>query len=700
MIPTPKAQKQPAIGSRYISNFGTGLFLLNREKAPENSLVDMNNLKIGIDKTLQPRMRLRHIYHGDTDIQSKPITVSIGGDIYIFFIQNGKVRYINYTEDKSVSHEILDPDNNFSNVARAMLRMAGNMIVITNGVDKLAFVDTTTMPFIITKFTLVADPTVAPTLTPSAALTGSGFPYYACVTFNSTVGETAASPIQTANVKAARDVWLADGTQSITINRGSVPSGAVSWNIYVALASNGGSIQNSDMLLLASAIDINQATLVDNGTLAINISAPTAPSYNSTDGPICKYSMTVANGRMILYGDVNSPENIWLGGTGNYPLDFSSSRGGYRAEVAKGTGYVPKSVITYRTGQGIAAIRIDTSNSENDPRYYYMTPQTITYGTTSFVVWGIEEQSSGATGVISPYSLTTEKDNLYFYSDYGFYTTGTKPQIQNVLSTDRISATIQDLVNTIRSDSSDLITSCSFDNTVYWCVPVEGNKKPNVLLTYDLGGNGMWYINRIALDFLFVVDDDNIKAALHGVHDGDIYIIEDISAANDILNEGDGGTAFPVSAIGAPIGNNPAKSMYNYLLHSVFTFTGGRGSVTVGVSYTNKSGKVKSKQKTKVFSTYNQNIDNSFADVFDTFNGKLPDNKRYLVGFADVGGNNSSSSGSENDGGSNTVSRIKVPVNAEYRDVQWWINGQDLLLDFELVGVEYKTMQVGIGEDL
>lgn len=698
MIPMPKSQKQPAIGSRYISNFGTGLFLLNREKAPENSLIDMNNLKIGIDRTLQPRMRLRHIYHGNADIQSRPITVSIGGDIYLFFMQNGKVYYINYTEDKSVSHQISDPDNNFNATERTMLRMVGDMIVITNGVDKLAFVDTTTMPFTVVKFVAVPDPSTAPTLTASAALTGSGFPYYACVTFNSTVGETAATPIATANLKAARDVWLSDGTQNVTINRGTVPTGAVSWNLYIATASNGGSIQNSDMLLLASAIDINQATFVDNGTLAINISAPTAPTYNSTEGPACKYSMTVANGRIILYGDVDNPENIWLGGTGKYPLDFSSSRGGYRAEVAKGTGYVPKSVLTYRTGQGTAVIRIDTSNSENDPRYYYMTPQTITYGTTSFVVWGIEEQSSGATGVISPYSLTTEKDNLYFYSDYGFYTTGTKPQIQNVLSTDRISATIQDLVNTIRSDSSSLITSCSFDNVVYWCVPIEGNKKPNALLAYDLGGNGMWYINRIALDFLFVVDDDNLKAAMHGVHNGDIYIIENVSAANDILNNDDGGTPFPVSALGAPIGNNPAKSMYNYLLHSVFTFTGGRGTVNVGVSYTNKSGNVKSKSKTYVFSTYTKSINNSFADVFDTFNGKLPDNKLYLVGFADIGNNNSSSnSGSSS---SNNVTRIKVPVNAEYRDVQWWINGQDLLLDFELVGIEYKTMQVGLGEDL
>lgn len=699
MIPVPKAQKQPAISSRYISNFGTGLFLLNRERAPENSLVDMNNLKIGVDKTIQPRMRIKHIYHGDAKIQSKPITVSINGDVYIFFMQGGKVHYINYTEDKSVSYVISDPDNDFSTTARAMLTMVNDQIVITNGVNKLAFVDTTTMPFIVTKFVLVPDPTVAPVLTPSATLTGSGFPIYYAITFNSTVGETAATPIATANLKAARDTWLPDGTQYVSVARGIVPTGAKSWNLYIATASNGGSIQNSDMLRLAAAIDINQTSFVDNGSLAINISAPPAPSYNSTEGPVCEYSITAANGRLILYGDVDNPFNIWLGGTGDFPLDFSTSHGGYRSEVARGTGYIPKSVITFRTGQGTSVIRIDTSNSENNPRYYYMTPQTITYGNSSFVVWGIEEQSSGATGVISPYSLVPEKDNLYFYSDYGFFTTGTKPQIQNVLSTERISTPIQKLVNSIRSDVSNLITSCSFDGVVYWCVPIEGNKRPNALLAYDVAGNGMWYLNRISLDYLFVVDDDNLKAAMHAVHNNDIYIIENAFAANDILANDDGGTPFPVSALGAPIGNNPAKSMYNYLLHAVFTLTEPRGTLTVGVTYTNKSGKSKAKQRTVVFSQYLNDFSNSFADVYDTFNGVLPEGKTYLVGFADIGDNNNSDNNNSNNN-NNEVRRIKVPINAEYRDVQWWLAGEDMLLDFSLVGVEYKTMAVGLGEDL
>ena len=54
-----KPMKQPDIHSTYITGFGSGFFGLNEQEAPQNSLTDMNNAKIYIDKTIRPRMRLK-----------------------------------------------------------------------------------------------------------------------------------------------------------------------------------------------------------------------------------------------------------------------------------------------------------------------------------------------------------------------------------------------------------------------------------------------------------------------------------------------------------------------------------------------------------------------------------------------------------------------------------------------------------------
>lgn len=702
MIPIPKPTKIPSIGSTWVSDFGSGLFLLEKEKAPTNALVAMNNTKIAPDKTLRPRMRYEEVFSGSELIQGDPLVVPYNGKTFIFYVANGKISYINYTDSPTVSTHVAGDSNSFDSVARPMLNMTHDKLVLTNGVDKLAFVDLSVAPFAVTKFVALDNPTVAPTLAQTGFSGTAAYQIYYCYTFNSTVGETAASPIANMTLALARDNWKSDGSQYVTLTRPTAPTGAKSWNVYIATASDGGSIQNSDMLQLASGIDINTTSFHDDGSIAINISAASAPDTNSTDGPVCKYSAVVDNGRFILYGDVNNPHNVWLGGDNNYPLDFTTSHSGYRLEIAKGTGYKPTHVMVYRTGTGTAVLRVDTNNSENKPKYYYVTPNTTTYGDSTFTVWGIDEQASGATGIINPFSVTAANDNLYFYSDYGFYTTGTKPQIQNVLSTDRISAQIQPLSDSIVSSAMDKMSSCYFNNVVYWSAPIEGNTSNNAIISYDLSGNGMWYLNRLKADFLFVLDDGSARASLFFVRGGNIYKFADDGVANDIDDMlSPTGSPFVVSAVGSPLGNNPAKSMYNYLLHAVFVVADGKGSMTVGVNYVNKAGKTKTRQKVYVFSSYDSNVANSWADVQESANGDTGGAyEPYIPGWSDIGPDALEGGASGTVSTASTLKRIKVPINSEYREVSWFINGQDQLLDFRLIGVEYKTIAIGLGEDL
>lgn len=691
----PKGLKAPNIGSRVIDAFGSGFFAENEERAPDNSLIGMSNAKISVAKTIVPRERLNFMFSSEDNIQSEPIPVKIKGKTIIFYMSGGKIRFVNYTDDPTTEHTIIDADNDFDKNERTMLNFVGYYVVITNGVDKLAYVDTTLDPFQIVKFNKINDPTSAPVLTPSGSLSnGNQFPIYYAISFNSTVGETKASPIAQANVSKARDNWASDGTDNIKITHPTAPAGAKSWNLYVATASSGGTVVPSDLLRLASGIDIGANDFVDNGSLAINITAGSAPTANSTDGPICKYSSVVANGRIALYGDVKEEYNIWLGGTGQYPLDFSTTHGGYRIEISRGTGYTPSSVMTFRTGQGQSTIRVDAKNMSNDPKFFNIDSDTISYGNQQFVVWTATEQSSGAAGAFSPWSVVQAKDSVYFYNDDGIYTTGTKAQIQNLISTDRISSQIQPFIDGIRSDMSDKVVAKYFDNIVYFGVPSAGGVKLNTILCYDLSGGGMWYVDKIDLDWMFVLDTDARRPLLCIVNGKNIYFTEKAHMANDILSLNHDGSPYVVSVIGAPIGNNPAKSMFNYMLQAVFTISNPRGTIAMGVSYDTGS-KVKTKQRTIQFSQYNSASQGSYADAIQAYSTPsdpytvdfVPYSSAYVVDSTNVNKN------------VGTV-RVKIPINAEYRSVKWFLNGQDKLLDFELVRVEYKSITVGVGEDL
>lgn len=705
-VTTPKPPKQPSISSRFINNFGTGLFSLAQTQAPPNSMVSANNVQIYYDKTIRPRDSLVEVYDGDYDgtgtpggnIMSRPIAVTIRGTTYLFFVQDGKILFSNYDDDPN-SVVACGGSNTFTSSARAMLHMVYGFIVITNGADPLAYVDTAQSGFPVIKFSPIDDPTSAPTMAATGFPTGTEFTTYYAVTFNSTVGETKASPIGNIQLSAARDTWKPDGSEFVTVTCPTPPTGAKSWNLYAATASNGGIIQPSDMQRLSAGLDIGQLKFADNGSIPLDISAPSAPTSNSTQGPVCKWSVVVLNQRLVLFGDVQNEYNIWIGGDGEYPLDLTESHNGYRAEVARGTGYEPRVISTFRTGIGEPVVRVNCINSENEPRYYELAPAALSAGDTTLKVWTITEQASGEASAISPWAIYPNKASLYFYAPYGFYTVGTKALIQNVLSTDRISTNIQSLVDTIRVDASDNICAQGFNDRIYWTVPIEGSFKNNAILTYDTLGDGMWYLDRLPADWLFVVDNHRELASMFIVQGARMLRFSQVNRASDVpsIAQASSLVAFPVSAIGAPIWGNPAGSMYDYLLQAVFTFLSGQGTLSMGISYIDRSGNQKVKSRDYVFSTFSPSYTGSWADPHDNWTGNAIPVLSILNSWSDVGDANGTALGFAD---VTKITRVKVPINSEFRQANWWIKGDNPLLNFVLVGVEYKVLTIGVGEDL
>ena len=333
-VDKPLKVEKKNITSTDIVSFNGGLDERGDANAEPNTFVYGRNVMVNLAGLLTHRFGLKKWLPDTVDNVYEVFPAIYDGATYNIVADDDKIKYCETGDtawtDCGGDNSIVTPPGTITTFLRVQ-----DKILILNGVTKIAYVKLSDMTVV--KFALVTNPASLVTAT-AAVITLSGAPkiYYA-MNWNSIVGQTALSPIETFSVSKSRGTWNSDGTEFLTINRvNTPPANAVSWNLWIALAKSGTTIQPSDMLLLAGGIDLDSATLVDNGTLPIDISRGTAPEDNSTDGMIASYGVE-DKGRPILYGDPDHPHNLYIGGDGDNALDFSPTNGGYVVEMNKGT---------------------------------------------------------------------------------------------------------------------------------------------------------------------------------------------------------------------------------------------------------------------------------------------------------------------------------------------------------------------------
>jgi hypothetical protein len=295
------------------------------------------------------------------------------------------------------------------------------------------------------------------------------------------------SPILTVPVNIVRDDWGKNtaSPSSVKISRpAGIPANAAYWDVYVANSAQYGTIQTSDMLRVASKLDLATVDFVDDGTLSIDLGAP-APTVNNTDGMRVDHGV-IEDGNPILFGDVDNEQNIWIGGGGPYALDFSTANGGYRAEPEKGTNFSPTAVIGFRNGQGIPSLTVLYSNTEGLSKQAVLEQQNVNYGGQSFTVWGIQEQHYGAAGVAATDSAINYNGKLLFLSTDGFMSMNTQPLRQNVIATDPISVqAIDAYVRQIKNSAMKNVVGAGWNNKYMWTVPSAGFDTPQQILVEE-----------------------------------------------------------------------------------------------------------------------------------------------------------------------------------------------------------------------
>ena len=122
--------------------------------------------------------------------------------------------------------------------------------------------------------------------------------------------------------------------------------------------------------------------------------------------------------------------------------------------------------------------------------------QTFSTGTYQF------KKREGDDGTDAPFSVIRANNNAYYLSMDGFKSTGAKPNISGIQSTDIISSAIRDRVLNLAQSNLTGTYAAYYDEALYWSIAY-GAQKNNEIWMYDILHGGIWSIWRIETDCIF-----------------------------------------------------------------------------------------------------------------------------------------------------------------------------------------------------
>lgn len=452
----------------------------------------------------------------------------------------------------------------FSGTARAHFFQIANKVVIMNGVDNLSYFNIASTAVI--PFTTLTNAT-APTLGTNN-VGGTGFNITYRITANSTVGQTAASNALTVPVDTDRELWNPPsngGTDNIIINWSAV-SGAVSYNVYM------GTVAGFEFLI---ARGVNGVTFTDDGSFAQD-TTQLYPTVNTTAGPRASRGTNI-NGRAFMCGDPDHPYYVWNGGDPGNELDFSPANGGGFSLVGDGSKDIPVNIKSFRDGKGTPQITVLCKGTNGLGKRYILTPDQLTFGSTILTFYDVNEDSNG-DGTEAPDGVIAYGTDLHYPSRDGFKTTGTLPQIQNVLSTKRTSNTVQDKLANLNLAAMDGCVGLASEGRLYWALPVNSSSN-NEIWVLDIDRKGAWMEPwNIAADWMLLYNDNTGSSHHLILQNNRIYALTYSALSSD------NGVAFNTSGKSGQIYFSDDKRMWVQLLAVIFVILSPQGSMNFQVT--------------------------------------------------------------------------------------------------------------------
>lgn len=569
-----------------------------------------------------------------------------------------------------------------------------NSVLLLNGTngDKLAYADLTVTGFPVTKFAPVADPTTALTAANSSGLGSTPLSIYYAYSYEGPAGETLLSPILTQGISLRREQWQSQTTPVfITITFADTPPANAQFrNLYIAVSATEGVISTDDMLQVATGLNLADTAFIDDGSLSINLSS-TPPTDNNTDGPRVDHGI-VEDGNPILYGDVDNPYNIWIGGSGQNALKFTASNNGYLAVPEEGTNYYPSVVVGFRNGQGVPSLTVLYSNTEGLSKQAVLEQQQVNYGDQTFTVWGTTEQHYGAAGVAAPNSVINYNGKLAFLSTGGFLNATTQPTVQNVLSITTIDGPIDDYVSQIKNSAMPSVVGAGWNGKFMWLVPNSGFDTPQQILVLDtnnkgIDGQGAWDTLDIPANWIGVVSPQTDAAFVYVMEGNKSYKLADNTSTYDTKN----GISVPFStgATGAMIGmGGQVHNEWQADVQVMFNVLQLIGDMTIGVTYRNQNGRLKTKTKKISGPSFAPSGAGGWGDTAWAYSGGGP---RWA----------SEPKVDDSKGSATSIDvRKGIQIDDNFNEAQWFYETPVGFNHYKLKAVSYEGIALGVRPDL
>lgn len=392
---------------------------------------------------------------------------------------------------------------------------SNNRVYIVNSKDKLSYYNIETQTLV--KYTEITNPN-KPTAT-QAGLSGSVVTYRYKVSANNKVGETSSSDVKLVTVGKFRNEWDPN-TEYVNLSWDKQED-VESYNIYVGTSPG----NESFLTNIPQPSNGSIVSFKDNNRLPIN-PFKKAPEGNSTQGPILK---TMINSNGQLFGlDAQNPYRLWYSGTGDKSGDFSPYNGGGWVDINKGADSVPTAIAGFRDGRGSASITILTSGSSSTGGIYHMTFLQQTIGDYTINYPSIE-QANGESGTRSQRALVSADNSLLYISGESIKTTGTKPQMINVLVSENITDTIEPDLKLLNQKNLHKSVGMTRGSRVYFALPV-GSDDNNQIWIYDYSKRGAWILRwNIRVTDMWLYEDS--KGVIHHCLLTDNKIVEFSDAA-------------------------------------------------------------------------------------------------------------------------------------------------------------------------
>lgn len=370
-------------------------------------------------------------------------------------------------------------------------------VVIGNGIQDFSYYDIATNT--LKQLAFVANPTGTPVATTAGFSGTAAIDYYYRVYFTGIGGSTLMTPFVKVISSTIRDTWGGLKSVMIDISAFTIDPNAQKWGIAVASVSTGtGAPTGTEYLGVVDNLPLTQKQYTDTGGTTLLTSAPVE---NTTAGIKANYFKNIS-GRLWA---ISADGIVYWGGDVGNELYFGSANGSDSYAISSLGIEKPMAVTLGRDNAGTTCINLLTRTMAGQGAIWdiYATTNSITANGQTFSTDTYQfKKREGDDGTDAPFSVLRANNNAYYLSMDGFKSTGVKPNVSGIQSTDIISSAIRDRTVNLSQSNLSKTYSAYYDEALFWDIAY-GSQTNNEIWMYDILHGGIWSIWRIDSDCIF-----------------------------------------------------------------------------------------------------------------------------------------------------------------------------------------------------